>query len=133
MAEFERRIGRKALGKNGEFTYGIGPRKLNDIVNNKLRELDFTLPDAVFDQLSAGDKKALSHLVKAAEFLDTVFLKQDHPDNLRALKKLNPQIRVIAASGLADKGASPSELGVCAMLTKPYTPLKLLRTIADHL
>lgn len=81
-------FGRASLGKKGEFTYGIGPRKLKDIVNNKLRTLDFTFPDAVYDQLSEANKKALSHLVKAADYLDQAFLKQDHPDNLRALRKL---------------------------------------------
>ena len=79
----------KTLGKKGEFTIGISPRKLNDIVTNKTRELIFDVPDAAYDQLSPANKAALTHLVKAAEYLDTAFLQQDHPDNLRALRKLN--------------------------------------------
>jgi hypothetical protein len=79
---------KKTLGKHGEFTIGIGPRKLNDIVTNKTRELDFSVPNEVYNQLSPANQKALAHLVKAAEFLDTAFLQQDHPDNLRARKKL---------------------------------------------
>lgn len=87
-SKFRDQFGRAALGKKGEFTYGIGPRKLKDIVENKSRALDFTLPDAVYDGLSDANKTALSHLVKAAAYLDTVFLKQDHPDNIRAKAKL---------------------------------------------
>lgn len=79
---------RKTLGKHGEFTIGISPRKLNDIVTNKTREMDFTVPDDVYNQLSPANQAALVHLVKAADLLDRAFLKQDHPDNLRALKKL---------------------------------------------
>lgn len=81
-------FGRAALGKKGEFKYGPGPRKLDAIVDKQMRELDFTLPDAIYDQLSDANKTALSHLVKAAEYLDTAFLKQDHPDNIRAKNKL---------------------------------------------
>lgn len=87
-SKFRDQFGRAALGKKGEFTYGIGPRKLKDIVENKSRALDFTLPDTVYDGLSDANKTALSHLVKAAAYLDTVFLKQDHPDNIRAKAKL---------------------------------------------
>ncbi|MBI1216726.1 MAG: hypothetical protein GC185_13030 [Alphaproteobacteria bacterium] len=75
---------KRTLGENGEFTLGIGSKKLDDIVTNKMRDLDFSVPDEAYDGLSEGDKRALAHLVKAATILDDVFLKQDHPDNIRA-------------------------------------------------
>lgn len=93
---------RASLGENGEFTYGIGRKRLDDIVNEKTRTLDFTLPDAAFDQLSPANQKALAHLVKAANFLDIVFLKQDHPDNIRARELLE------AAAKAGDKRAEQS-------------------------
>lgn len=79
---------KRTLGKHGEFTIGIGAHKLNDIVTNKIRELPFDVPQEAYDQLSPANQKALAHLVKAAEYLDQAFLKQDHPDNIRARKKL---------------------------------------------
>ena len=79
---------KKTLGKHGEFTIGISPRKLHDIVANKTRDLDFSVSDETMNKLSPANQKALAHLVKAAEALDRVFLQQDHPDNMRAKKKL---------------------------------------------
>ena len=35
-----------------------------------------------YSQLADGDKKALSHLVKAANILNDVYLKQDNPKNI---------------------------------------------------
>lgn len=93
---------RASLGENGEFTYGISAKRLDDIVTKKTRTLDFTLPDAAYDQLSDANKKALAHLVKAANFLDIVFLKQDHPDNIRAREALEK------AAAAGDKRAEQS-------------------------
>lgn len=93
---------RASLGENGEFTYGISAKRLDDIVTEKTRTLDFTLPDAAYDQLSDANKKALAHLVKAANFLDIVFLKQDHPDNIRARDALEK------AAAAGDKRAEQS-------------------------
>jgi hypothetical protein len=80
---------RKSLGRGGEFTFGIGVRKLDDIVTNKLRTIDFIDAEApCVQKLAPGDRRALDHLIRAAEALDAVFLKQDHPDNLRARRAL---------------------------------------------
>lgn len=78
----------KTIGKHGEFTIAFGPRKLHDIVTKKTRELDFSVSDETLNKLTPANQDALSHLVKAAVILDRVFLKQDHPDNIRARKKL---------------------------------------------
>ena len=77
-----------SLGENGEFTLGISQKKLDDIFKNKTKVLDCSPPDAAYDQLSPANKRALTHLVKAAVILDNVFLKQDHPDNIRAKEVL---------------------------------------------
>lgn len=51
---------------------------------------------------------------------------------IRALRKLNPTLKVIAASGLttAEQTAEIQNLNIDAFLSKPYTAEKLLTTIA---
>lgn len=80
-----------SLGENGEFTIALSLEKLRDITENKTRHIVFEFPDSIYDTLSEGNKTALTHLVKAAVILDNVFLKQDHPDNVRAKKLLEQQ------------------------------------------
>jgi CheY-like chemotaxis protein len=59
----------------------------------------------------------------------------DGPATIRALQKLNPQVQIIAASGLAahDKAAEATALGVRLFLPKPYTAEKLLNALAEIL
>lgn len=59
----------------------------------------------------------------------------DGPATIRALQKLNPNIKIIASSGLADNGKAveAADLGVKNFLPKPYTADKLLKLLADIL
>ena len=59
----------------------------------------------------------------------------DGPATIRALQKLNPQVRVIATSGLKAnvKVTEAANAGVRIFLTKPYTAEKLLKTLAEIL
>ena len=59
----------------------------------------------------------------------------DGPATIRALQKLNPQIKLIAASGLAanEKAAEAASAGVKTFLAKPYTASKLLTALAEIL
>jgi two-component system cell cycle sensor histidine kinase/response regulator CckA len=59
----------------------------------------------------------------------------DGPATIRALQKLNPQVRLIAASGLAanEKAAEAASAGVKTFLAKPYTASKLLTALAEIL
>lgn len=54
---------------------------------------------------------------------------------IRALKRLNPQVKIISASGLADdaKEKEARELGVEKFLPKPYTAELLLYALAEIL
>ena len=59
----------------------------------------------------------------------------DGPATIRALVKMDPTVKVIAASGLSvgQKGSESNLQGVKAFLTKPYTAEKLLKTIGEVL
>jgi two-component system cell cycle sensor histidine kinase/response regulator CckA len=54
---------------------------------------------------------------------------------IRALTKINPSVRIIAASGLGALGSQPQKVGinVRAMLTKPYTAGTLLKALCEVL
>jgi two-component system, cell cycle sensor histidine kinase and response regulator CckA len=53
----------------------------------------------------------------------------------RALRRLDPQLPILAASGLADarKLAEAGRVGISAVLAKPFTAEKLLRALAEHI
>jgi CheY-like chemotaxis protein len=59
----------------------------------------------------------------------------DGPSTIRALQKLNPQVKIIAASGLTANGksAEAASAGVHTFLPKPYTAERLLTTLAEIL
>ncbi|HEX6625479.1 MAG TPA: PAS domain S-box protein, partial [Pyrinomonadaceae bacterium] len=54
---------------------------------------------------------------------------------IRALRRMNPRVKVIAASGLTGNGqsAEAEAAGVKTFLAKPYTAEKLLKTLAELL
>ncbi|HEY6189198.1 MAG TPA: PAS domain S-box protein [Pyrinomonadaceae bacterium] len=59
----------------------------------------------------------------------------DGPATIRALQRLDPQVKIIAASGLpaSDKSAEALSAGVKIFLPKPYTAEKLLKALAELL
>ena len=67
----------------------------------------------------------------AAVITDTMMPFMDGPATIRALRKLNPKVRIIASSGMAERGAilEDKELDVQAFLQKPYTAQALLVTL----
>ena len=66
---------------------------------------------------------------------DMMMPYMDGPATIRALQKMNPAVKIIASSGLADggKGREAAQAGVGAFLIKPYTAEKLLLAIAETL
>jgi PAS domain S-box-containing protein len=68
----------------------------------------------------------------AAVVTDMMMPFMDGPATIRALQRLNPRVKIIAASGLAaqDKAAEATALGVELFLPKPYTAEKLLKALA---
>ena len=71
----------------------------------------------------------------AVVLTDMVMPFMDGPATVRALQRMNPDVKIIAASGLA-AGHKPGEgslEGVQIFLTKPYTAEKLLKALAQLL
>ena len=71
----------------------------------------------------------------AVVLTDMLMPFMDGPATIRALLKMNPNLRIIAASGLA-AGHKPGEAsleGVKIFLSKPYTAERLLRALAEAL
>jgi DNA-binding NarL/FixJ family response regulator len=56
----------------------------------------------------------------------------DGPATIRALRRLDPAIKIIVTSGLKaeDKVAEAAQMGLKTFLPKPYTAEKLLKTVA---
>ena len=66
---------------------------------------------------------------------DMVMPFMDGPATIRALQRMNPNVRIIAASGLGagHRGGEGALEGVAVFLNKPYTAEKLLKTLAQVL
>jgi len=59
----------------------------------------------------------------------------DGPALIRALRQIDPQVKVVAISGLGSVGklAETEHLNVQAFVTKPYTTSKLLTALREVL
>jgi PAS domain S-box-containing protein len=66
---------------------------------------------------------------------DMMMPVMDGPVTIRALQKLNPQVCIIASSGLTESidAADLDQLGVKTFLIKPYDAKTLLKTVAQAL
>ena len=71
----------------------------------------------------------------ACVITDMMMPFMDGPATIRALQKMNPRVRVIAASGLGagDKATEAAAAGADVFLSKPFTAEKLLKTLAELL
>lgn len=66
---------------------------------------------------------------------DMMMPYMDGPATIRALRKMDPEVRIIATSGLKinSRAQEISQLGIGTFLTKPYTAETLLKTLAKIL
>jgi CheY-like chemotaxis protein len=66
---------------------------------------------------------------------DMMMPYMDGPATIRALRRLDSKVKIIATSGLKaeDKISDAAQLGVKTFLPKPYTAEKLLKTVAAAL
>jgi CheY-like chemotaxis protein len=80
--------------------------------------------------LFAENKKQIKAVIT-----DIMMPVMDGTAAILALKKISPDVKIIAVSGLTTKGlvGSPSDFNVQAFLTKPTTAESLLKTLAEVL
>ncbi|HSE21958.1 MAG TPA: PAS domain S-box protein [Pyrinomonadaceae bacterium] len=69
----------------------------------------------------------------AAVLTDMMMPFMDGPATIRALQRMNPDVRIIAASGLGARAGEASLAGVQIFLDKPYTAETLLKALAKIL
>jgi CheY-like chemotaxis protein len=67
--------------------------------------------------------------------MDIMMPVMDGYDGIKAIRKINPEVKIIAVSGLVGKDelAQIADIRVNAFLQKPYTSEKVLKTIHDVL
>ncbi len=84
---------------------------------------------------SDGAEAIASYVQNGAEIkaviMDMVMPIMDGPASIKALHKINPEVKIIAASGLMerDKLAEITGIEVEAFLSKPYKAYNLLTTL----
>jgi len=66
------------------YEINLTEEELDDILENQMRDIELIGPDfETYQTLDENDKKALAHLINAANFINDVALEQDHPLNLQ--------------------------------------------------
>lgn len=71
------------------YEIAISEEQLDDIINNKMRTIEFVDKNFVgYKNLTDGNKKTLEHLVAAAKVFNDVSMEQDHELNLEFKKGL---------------------------------------------
>ncbi|HKS28706.1 MAG TPA: PAS domain S-box protein [Pyrinomonadaceae bacterium] len=128
--------------QGAELPLGHGERVLVVDDEESIREITRgTLETFGYRVLVAGDgTEAVALYAENKDDIDIVLTDMmmpfmDGPATIRALQRLNPRVKIIAASGLAaqDKAAEAQSVGVKTFLPKPYTAEKLLTTLAELL
>jgi CheY-like chemotaxis protein len=132
---------REAAVQQAELPLGSGQLILVVDDETAVRDIaKLTLESYNYRVITARDgAEALAHYARQWEEIRAVLLDMmmpimDGPATIRALETINPDVRIIAASGLlenAKNGGSSSHMGptVRAVLAKPYTAEKLLKTL----
>jgi PAS domain S-box-containing protein len=108
------------------------------VVDDEMAIRDITktsLESNGFNVITAGDgTEALSLYAEQKDKIKAVLTDMmmpfmDGAATIRALRKMNPHVRIIAASGLASNEGSADGVKADVFLTKPYTAEKLLRAL----
>ncbi len=72
------------------YEFNLTEAELDNILNSQTRQIELIGPDFEgYQALPEGDKKALTHLINAANAINEVALIQDNPHNLSALQYLS--------------------------------------------
>jgi two-component system, cell cycle sensor histidine kinase and response regulator CckA len=120
----------------------VGHGELILVVDDELPILEVarkTLEENGYKVLIASDgAEGLAQYAEHRKEVDAVLIDMvmpylDGAATIRALRKLNPDVKIIASSGLAanDKLFEDADVGVRTFLSKPYSAEKLLRTLSE--
>lgn len=133
----------KSDGGNQVSRYRTGSGELILVVDDEanIRQVTAaTLEKYGYKTVAAADgTEALAVYAQNQAEIDLVITDMAMPfmdgaATVRALRRLNPELKIIAASGLTDQQQDDiKDLKTDAFLTKPFTAEKLLSTIADVL
>jgi len=101
-----------------------------EITRLTLQSFGFEVLTALDGTEAVAQYAAHGHEI-ALVITDMMMPIMDGPRTIRALRKLNPNVKIIAASGLQGNEPNSRERGlqVQAFLAKPYTAERLLATI----
>lgn len=104
---------------------------VRDVTRRTLEEYGYAVETAADGAEAVAVYAKLAGAVKLV-LLDMMMPVMDGAMTIRALRKLDPGVRIIATSGIAGHALDPEgSLGLVeAFLQKPYTADRLLRTIA---
>jgi CheY-like chemotaxis protein len=65
--------------------------------------------------------------------IDIMMPNMDGITAMRTMQKMNPQVKIIAMSGLSAQKAAAIAAGARIFLSKPYTAQDLLKSLADSI
>jgi PAS domain S-box-containing protein len=130
--------------EGGQPAVPVGHGELILVVDDELPILEVarkTLEENGYKVLIASDgAEALARYAEHRKEVDAVLIDMvmpylDGAATIRALRKLNPDVKIIASSGLAanDKLFEDADVGVRTFLSKPYSAEKLLRALSEIL
>ena len=128
--------------KQSELPFGNGETILVVDDEESIREITrSTLQAFGYSVITASDgAEAVAVYAQFPNKIDVVLTDMmmpimDGSATIHALQRLNPEVKVIASSGLTDnrKALEAAQSGVKSFLTKPYTAEKLLTTLAEIL
>jgi two-component system cell cycle sensor histidine kinase/response regulator CckA len=128
----------------GQPAVPVGHGELILVVDDELPILEVarkTLEENGYKVLIASDgAEGLAQYAEHRKEVDAVLIDMvmpylDGAATIRALRKLNPDVKIIASSGLAanDKLFEDADVGVRTFLSKPYSAEKLLRALSEIL
>jgi len=130
--------------EGGQPAVPVGHGELILVVDDELPILEVarkTLEENGYKVLIASDgAEGLAQYAEHKKEVDAVLIDMimpylDGAATIRALRKLNPDVKIIASSGLAanDKLFEDADVGVRTFLSKPYSAEKLLRALSEIL
>ena len=122
-------------GGRGELVMVVDDEEsIREVAKETLTTFGYSVITAADGAEAVASFAAHRDLVKIV-ITDMMMPFMDGAATIRALQKLDPEVRVIATSGLKanSRHAEVSELGVKSFLAKPYTAETLLRAIAAAL